>query len=74
MTTAPEQQARQAARRIGLIAMKCRIRTSEDPRHGGFTIIDENNRVIAGENFDLSPEQVIDICDAERTGNLPVYG
>jgi hypothetical protein len=33
-------------------------------------IIDENNRIVAGERFDLSPERVIEICDAERRKDL----
>jgi hypothetical protein len=37
MTTSIENRARRAARRIGLIAQKCRTRTPEDPRYGKFT-------------------------------------
>jgi hypothetical protein len=51
-----EAKARRLARREGLLARKSR-------RTGGFIIIDQSfNFAVAGFEFDLSAEQVIDYC------------
>ncbi len=66
-----EQRARRLAQRVSLAARKSRGMLSLDNR-GGFMLIDpEQNWIVAGEKFDLSPEGVISYCeellDSNRT-------
>jgi len=58
-----EQKARRAARREGLIARKSRWRVNSSDNRGGFRIFDPKNDIpIAGFQFDLSAEDVIEYC------------
>jgi hypothetical protein len=56
-----DQRARRAARRVGLRAIKSR---SRNPLYrGAFMIVDPSTGFpIAGFNYDLSAEGVIDFC------------
>jgi len=57
-----EARARRAAKRVGLMARKSRCQLSIDNR-GEFQLIDPfANRIIAGEKFDLTAEEVIEYC------------
>ena len=47
-----EQNARLAAKRVGLIARRSR---------GGFALLDELDRIVVGA---LTPREVIDLCTA----------
>jgi hypothetical protein len=65
-TKADEARARRAARRAGLVAKKSRWRVWTIDNKGGFMLIDPcPNRVVAGVKFDLTAEDVIEMC-AER--------
>ena len=58
-----EACARRAARRAGLIAMKWRGRLGTIDNYGGFMLIEPvSSCVIEGERFQLSPDDVIEIC------------
>lgn len=60
---AMEARARRAAKRIGLRALKSRRTIGGGWNDGGFMIIDPyRNAVMAGERFDLTPEDVIEYC------------
>jgi hypothetical protein len=58
-----DAKARYAARRVGLHARKCRSRRGSIDNFGGFMLIEPNrNMIVAGERFNLKPEDVIAIC------------
>ena len=60
MGTALEQQARRAAKRVGLWARKSRWRIGTVDNRGEFMLIDPfSNFVVRGERFNLTPEEVI---------------
>lgn len=60
---AMEARARRAAKRIGLRAIKSRMTIGGGWNDGGFMIIvPYRNAVMAGERFDLTPEDVIEFC------------
>ena len=63
---AVEARARRAAKRVGLMARKSRYSLSID-NLGEFQLLDPfNNRIVAGENFDLTAEEVIEYCKTVR--------
>jgi hypothetical protein len=65
-TPAREARARRAARRAGLIARKSRLNSIDN--FGEFMLVDPStNFAVAGSRFDLSAEDVIEICRAEAT-------
>jgi hypothetical protein len=67
MSTAIEDRARRAAKRIGSYATKSRSRLRTIDNYGQFMLINlYRNCVLAGERFNLSPEDVIACC-AKRT-------
>ncbi len=58
-----EARARRAAGRVGLYAMKTRCCRGTVDNYGQFMIMEPNrNRVVAGERFNMSAQQVIDYC------------
>jgi hypothetical protein len=58
-----EARARRAARHAGLMAKKWRGRLGTVDNYGGFMLIEpRSNRVVGGERFQLSPDDVIEIC------------
>lgn len=57
-----EAAARRRIARKHLILRKSRIRTPTANNQGGYQILDENNRVVHGEKFDLSLEAVEEIA------------
>ncbi len=57
-----DSRARRAAKRAGLIAQKSRQRQRID-NYGGYTLVYPYNRqVMYGVRYELSAEEVIDIC------------
>jgi hypothetical protein len=55
--------ARRAAKRVGLSAKKSRCRHAGANNRGEFMLIDLfRNRIVAGERFDLTADDVIDFC------------
>jgi len=66
---ATEDQARRAAKRVGLLAKKGRDRKGTADNLGGFMLIEPvRNIVVAGPRFELTPAQVVEIC-AGRADN-----
>ncbi len=62
--TALHSRARYAARRVGLRAKKSRRRVGSIDNLGRFTLINPyRNTIVAGQRFDLEPEDVIAICE-----------
>lgn len=62
---AMDARARRAAKRVGLVALKTRWRSDSVDNYGGFQLVDPNmNTVEAGEKFDLTALEVIDLCRA----------
>lgn len=59
---ATEQHARRAARRVGMRAVKSRWRRNTVDNHGGFQLINDQNRIVDGERFDMSAREVVDFC------------
>lgn len=64
-----EARARRAARRAGLRALKSRQRKGVPNlnNRGAFMLLNENNGVVAGDRYDLSTEDVIEIAERRRT-------
>jgi hypothetical protein len=60
-----DSRARRAAKRAGLIVRKWRGRLGTVDNRGGFALINpEYNFIIAGERFNLTAQDVIDICES----------
>jgi hypothetical protein len=65
MATALEQKAIRSALRVGLVARKSRGGSPLDNR-GGFMVVDPASNIpLAGFQYDLSPEAVIEFCTAD---------
>ena len=63
MSTAIEQRARRAAKRVGLIARKSRWRRDSIDNYGGFMLVDPGPNIpVAGFRFDMTPQEVIEHC------------
>lgn len=64
-----DRAARDAAARVGLTARRSRWRLGSQTNLGGFTLLDADTKaVVAGERFELTPEDVVRICaDRERS-------
>ena len=64
MQTASERRARRAAKRVGLVARKSRLRRGTCDDRGGFILINTYTKgLVDGVRFDLSPKRVIEICE-----------
>ncbi len=72
-----ERRSRRAAKKAGLVARKSRVRLPSMNNQGGFVLLNPwnnqggfvllkpwNNYVIDGANFELTPEDVIEISEA----------
>jgi hypothetical protein len=61
--SAKDARARRAAKRVGLLARRSRRRVGTVDNRGGFMLTDPfHNRIVEGEKFDLSAEDVIAFC------------
>ena len=61
-----DARARRAARRAGLMACKSTWRRDSIDNYGGYQLIDPyTNFVVNGSRFDLTAEQVIEMCSGE---------
>ena len=58
ITSTNDSVLRKAAKRHGLLLKKSRNDSLES--RSGYMLIDMNNTIIAGQNFDLTPEEVRD--------------
>ena len=76
VSSALEERARLAAKRLGLTMRKGPLRQgSERPDRGGFMLINErSNFIVAGQHFDLTAEAVIECCDHIEDGTAPSQG
>jgi hypothetical protein len=62
-----DTQARRAAERVGLLARRSRWRANTADNLGGFMVLDpKHNTVVHGARFDLTAQQVIDLCRGGR--------
>jgi hypothetical protein len=59
-------RARRAAQRLGWRVVKSRNRYQDYNNRGLLMLVDENNIVVDGEKFDLTPEQVIVRCAVQQ--------
>lgn len=60
---AHEAKARRAAKKVGLIATKCRKHVGTIDNFGGFALVDQKfNYIVEGSRFDMTPDEVIDYC------------
>ena len=58
-----DAQARYAAKKAALVAVKSRKRCDTIDNFGGFALIEPyTNTIVAGERFDLSADAVIAFC------------
>ena len=58
-----ESRARRAAKKVGLLAKKTRWRKDSMDNRGGFMLVDPYfNAVVDGVRYDLTAEQVIELC------------
>lgn len=58
-----DARARRAARKTGLEARRSRLRLGTLDNFGGYRLVDPfHNAIVAGERFDLSPQDVIEFC------------
>ena len=64
ITSTKDSALRQAAIRKGYTLHKSRSQFSGD-NYGGYMIVDLNTCIVAGERFDLSPEQVRDFLNEQ---------
>ena len=56
MRTPLDVAARRAAKRVGMIARQSVL--------GGYMLLDEQDGIVVGTDFELTPEAVIDLCTA----------
>jgi hypothetical protein len=63
MSSTLENHARRAAKRVGLVAKKSRRQVGTINNLGEFMLIEPlRNTVVAGERFDLTPREVVELC------------
>lgn len=63
-----EMRARRAAKRVGLFAQKGRSKAWHAKDQGGFRLVDaRTNVIVAGENFDMTEQDVIEYCVTNMT-------
>jgi hypothetical protein len=64
-----EAKARYIAKRVGLRAKKSRWRAGSIDNLGKFMLLNPyRNTIVAGQRFDLEPEDVITVCETYREG------
>lgn len=62
ITSTNDSVLRKAAKRQGLLLKKSHKDSLEN--RGGYMLVDMNNTIIAGQNFDLTPEEVRDLLNS----------
>lgn len=58
-----DDKARREAVKVGLTALRARGRRSATATPGGFRLLDRDGNCVAGDNYDLSAEDVIRFCN-----------
>lgn len=66
--TAVDARVRRAAYRAGYIARKSRARPHYMDNRGDYMLVDFYNHCAFGEHFELSPEDVFEICEPKNEG------
>jgi hypothetical protein len=62
-----DNKARRYAKRVGLHAKKRRGSLGTSLNQGGFMLLEPNeNRIVGGERFDLTADDVIVVCKGQR--------
>ena len=62
--TTLELRARRWAKRLGLRVHRSQERIGTPANQGQFQLLNRANRIVAGEKFDLTAEEVIAFCEA----------
>ena len=62
ITSTNDSVLRKAAKRQGLLLKKSCKDSLEN--RGGYMLVDMNNTIIAGQNFNLTPEEVRDLLNS----------
>ena len=57
-----DSHARRSVFRVGLLARKSRKKCNSWENQGGFMLINSYNYVVAGSQFDMIAEQVMEYC------------
>jgi hypothetical protein len=69
--TALESRARRAAKKVSLLLQKTRWKKESVDNRGGFQLVDPYyNTVVDGVRFDLTPQEVTEICNAKYEASL----
>jgi hypothetical protein len=58
-----DDKARREAIKVGLVALRARGRRATTAIPGGFRLLDRDGNCVAGDNYDLSAEDVIKFCN-----------
>jgi hypothetical protein len=58
-----DDKARREAIKVGLTALRARGRRATTALPGGFRLLDRDGNCVAGDDYDLSAEDVIKFCN-----------
>jgi hypothetical protein len=58
-----DDKARREAIKVGLVALRARGRRATAALPGGFRLLDRDGNCVAGDNYELSAEDVIKFCN-----------
>ena len=58
-----DDKARREAIKVGLVALRARGRRASTAVPGGFRLLDRDGNCVAGDNYELSAEDVINFCN-----------
>ena len=58
-----DDKARREALKVGLTALRARGRRAKPAVLGGFRLLDRDGNCVAGDDYDLSAEDVIRFCN-----------
>jgi hypothetical protein len=58
-----DDKARREAIKVGLVALRARGRRASTAVPGGFRLLDRDGNCVAGDNYELTAEDVINFCN-----------
>ena len=58
-----DDKARREALKVGLTALRARGRRATPGMPGGFRLLDRDGNCVAGEDYQLSAQEVIEFCN-----------
>ena len=58
-----DDKARREAIKVGLVALRARGRRASTAAPGGFRLLDRDGNCVAGDNYELTAEDVINFCN-----------